>query len=372
MAGHQATEGEVFMAARLQAGVDLAEIRLAEDLLLAYLRRNASDGNTRYRELRPLPLAASSDVELFGGAENQFSVPPDKISVQGITSLLDSMDVSWATDVRRLLNVESLLRTDANIHGSITLHASGDESLSRTIPLEIAVATPATFGRIPFDRARGWVNTSRYPVQLQSLHALMLAPEDGNGIRRDQPVVFTWSLDGARVPPGTHLQWNASAVPAWLEANAKSIWVRYAVESACEPCDDSVFTAKFIPPPPSTRQVVFTTGDVFESTGAYHIRIHVRSPFLDPQHGRVRVAPSVLLEADGAEVPIARLFLTDREMDGAGASEPLYEFRTDVIMRDGTVHRSGWVASRSLDFLLGSASLEQALGYLPGPEGPAS
>lgn len=372
MAGQKEGEGEVFMATRLQAGVDLAELRLAEELLRAYLRRNADSIETRLREVRPLPLAASSDVELFGGANNEFTVPPDKISVQGITGLLDSMDVSWATDVRRLLNVESLLRTDAAIHGSITMHASGAEKLSRSIPLEIAVASRETFGRIPFDRVRGWVNTSRYPIRLDALHALLLAPESGNGLRKDQPIVLTWNLGGVRIPPGVGVSWNASLVPPWLEARAKSVWVKYGVEGSCEPCDEQVFTEKFIPPPPSTRQIQFTTGDVFEVTGAYQIRIHVRSPFFDPQRNRVTEQPSVSLEKDGVEYPIARLFLTERELSGAGAQVPFYEFSVEVVMRDGKVHQSGWTQTRTLDYLLGSASLREMLGYLPGKEQPAS
>ena len=297
-------------------------------------------------------------------------MPPDKISVQGITGLLDSMDVSWATDVRRLLNVESLLRTDANIHGSITMHASGEEGLSRTIPLEIGVATRETFGEIPFDRANGWRNQTRYPVRFESLHALMLSPQDGNGIRKDQPIVATWSLNDAVVEPGESMVWNDASVPPWLEGAAKKIWVRYAVDGDCKQCDDLVFTEKFIPPPPSTRQVLFTTGDAFETTGAYQVRVHVRSPFLDPQRNRVMVGPTVALDRDGAEVPVARLFLTDREVYGDGAGEPFYEFRIEIVMRDGEVHRSRWMESRSLDFLLGSASIRSALGYLPGVDDP--
>jgi hypothetical protein len=373
MAGQKEGEGEVFMATRLQAGVDLAELRLTEDLLLAYLRRSAASGGpTRFRELRPLPLAASSDVELFGGASNEFSVPPDKISVQGITSLLDSMDVSWATDVRRLLNVESLLRTDAGIHGSITMHASGQEKLSRAIPLEIAVASHETFGRIPFDRANGWVNRSHYPIRLDALHALLLAPEDGNGLRKDQPVVLTWDLHDAVIPPGVAVSWNSVSVPSWLEGKAKAVWIKYGVDGNCDACDDLVFTDKFIPPPPSTREIQFTTGDVFEVTGAYQIRVYIRSPFLDPQHTRILEQPAVVLDKDGNEFPIGRIFLTQRELTGQGAHEPFYEFRVDVVMRDGKVHQSGWVASRTLDYLLGSASLREILGKLPGEQAPAS
>jgi len=279
------------------------------------------------------------------------------------------MDVSWATDVRRLLNVESLLRTDANIHGSITMHASGEETLSRTIPLEIGVATRETFGRIPFDRANGWYNQTRYPVRLESLHALLLSPQDGNGIRKDQPLVATWMLHDVVVPPGSQVVWNASSVPAWVDGAAKKIWVKYSVDGDCAACDDLVFTERFIPPPPSTRQILFTTGDAFEATGAYQVRVHVRSPFLDPQRNRVLVGPSVMIEQDGAEIPVARLFLTDREVYGQGAQEPFYEFRLEIVMRDGEVHQSKWIPSRSLDFLLGSASIREALGYVPGEPG---
>jgi len=282
------------------------------------------------------------------------------------------MDVSWATDVRRLLNVESLLRTDAGIHGSVTMHASGQEKLSRAIPLEIAVASRETFGRIPFDRARGWVNTSHYPIRLDTLHALLLAPESGNGLRKDQPIVLSWNLGGARIPPGGGVSWNAQWVPPWLESRARAVWIKYGVDGACDACDELVFTEKFIPPPPATRRIQFTTGDVFEITGAYQIRIHVRSPFLDPQRSQILEQPAVVLEKDGVEYPIGRLFLTNRELSGAGAQVPFYEFSVEVVMRDGKVHQSGWTQTRTLDYLLGSASLREILGYLPGEEKPAS
>ncbi len=362
MAGQQSSDGEVFMAARLRAGVNLAELRIAEDLLRAYLRRNHPDGSMRFRELRPLPLDSSSNVELFGGAENQFTIPPDKISVQGISGLLGSMDVSWATDIQRLLNVESLLRTDAGIHGSVVLHAAGESRFSRSIPLQIAVAEPETFGRIPFDRRGGWTNGSRYPIRLHSLHALLLSPSDGNGLRKDQPVILTWDLGDPVAAPGDKVIWQAEQVPGWVDRTAKLLWVRYSVEGDCEPCDDLVFTEKFIPPPPSTRQLVFTTGDVFESTGAHQILVHVRSQFLDPQRTRVLTRPAVVLEEDGEEVPIARLFLTDAEMNRGDAKEPFYEYKLDIVMRDGSIRESMWLESRRLDYLLGSASLRSALG----------
>jgi hypothetical protein len=365
MAGASADEGQVFMAARLRAGVDLREIQIAQNLLAAYIRRHARERLIKFRELRPLPLEETSDIKLFGGAKNEFSIPSDAIGVHGITGLLHAIDVSWATNVRRLLNVESLLRTDAGIHGSVALHAAAKEELTRVVPLELAVATPGTFGRIPFDRARGWTNATYYPITLKRLHALLINPADGAGGRKGDPIVFTWDLGEARVVPGGHVVWNTLGVPPWLESAALLVWATYAVDGACEPCDERVFDEKFIPSPPATRELKFTSGDLFEATGAFRISVYLRSPFLTPSRDEIVEPPPIAITGDGKEIPAAQLFLSERELSGAGASEPLYEYAVEVVMKDGTTHRSGWQASRHLDLALGSAALEKILGYLP-------
>ena len=105
-----------------------------------------------------------------------------------------------------------------------------------------------------------------------------------------------------------------TAVPDWVDVRARLLWVDYTVDGSCEVCDDRVFDQKFIPALPSSRPVVFTTGDAFESTGAERIVVHLRSPFLDPQRSRVlqalreedtrrRLAEArALLEANGETV----------------------------------------------------------------------
>jgi hypothetical protein len=371
MAG-PAGEGEVLMAARLETGVDARELALARALLIAYARRHVERDVMRIRELRPLPLAATSDVQLFGGAKSDFAVDPEKVSVQGLSDLLGAMDVSWSTDVRRLLNLESLLRTDAGIHGSVTLHVASSEAFERALPIEIQVADPETFGRIDFDRAGGWTNRTHYPIKLLDLHALLLSPTDQGALRKNDPVILSWALGGATIPPGGSVEWDGRLVPAWVDQHAKRAWVRYAVDGSCAACDDVTFDAKFIPPMPATRKVVVTTGDVFEATGAERIALQLRSPFLDSQRSRVVEQAPVFVTRDGAETELARLFLGERELSGAGAGEPFYELRVEVVMGDGSVRRStSWTPSRDLDFLLGSASLERLLGPAPEPEAAA-
>ncbi len=365
MAGRTADEGQVFMAARLQAGVDLREIQVAQNLLVAYIRRHAGERVIKLRELRPLPLEQTSDIKLFGGAKNEFAIPSDAISVQGITGLLHEIDVSWATDVRRLLNVESLLRTDAGIHGSVTLHAAAEEDLVRAVPLEFAVATPSTFGRIPFDRVNGWSNQSFYPITLKRLHALLINPAGGPGGREGDPVILTWDLGETRVPPGTRVFWNTLGVPPWLEKAALLVWASYAVDGACEACDEHVFDEKFIPSPPATRELKFTSGDLFEATKAFRVSVYLRSPFFDPKRTQIQEPPPIAIPADGKEVAAAQLFLSPRELEGEGGSQPLYEYAVEIVMRDGTSYRTEWTPSRQLDMALGSAALEKQLGFLP-------
>ncbi|MEN8158738.1 MAG: hypothetical protein ABFS41_01555, partial [Myxococcota bacterium] len=198
------------------------------------------------------------------------------------------------------------------------------------------------------------------------LHALLLSPTDQGALRKNDPVILSWALGNATVAPGGSVEWDARFVPAWVDQHAKRIWVRYAVDGSCAACDDATFDAKFIPPMPATRKVVVTTGDVFEVTGAERIALLLRSPFLDSQRNRVVEQAPVFLTRDGVETELARLFLSDRELTGEGASEPLYELRVEVVMRDGNVRRSErWTPSRELDFLLGSVSLEKLLGAEP-------
>ena len=53
MAGADQNEGEVFMAARLGARIDLAEIEVARQLIRAYTLRHSNDeaGRIRFQEL---------------------------------------------------------------------------------------------------------------------------------------------------------------------------------------------------------------------------------------------------------------------------------------------------------------------------------
>jgi hypothetical protein len=215
------------------------------------------------------------------------------------------------------------------------------------------------------------VNTSRYPIRLDTLHALLLAPEAERPAQGSADRAHL-DLGGARIPPGRRrvLERAVGAVVARVATRRRS-GSEYGVDGACDACDELVFTEKFIPPPPSTRRSSSRPATCSRSPSAYQIRVHVRSPFLDPQRNRDRAARRTAREGRH-EYPIARLFLTDRELTGAGTQVPFYEFSVEVVMRDGQVHQSAGRRRARSTTCSAPRRCARMLGYLPGEEKPAS
>jgi hypothetical protein len=358
------------MAARLQSGIDTRELDVVRELVRAYVRRHAKEREIRFDTLLPFALAGTTDVSLFGGAQNEFTIPEDQVSVQGASELLGAIDVSWAADQRRLLNVESLLRTKAGIHGQIGLVGAGSAKLARAIPISIDVASPRTFGRIAFDREAGFRNATRYPLRFRTLHALVLARKSKGRVREGDPIVYSWDLRDTRVPAGATVAWEADEVPEWLDSRALLRWIDYSVEGKCEACDALVFDEKFIPSAGATRPVVMTASDVFAATGAARLAVRIRSIHLTPSR-ELAALPQVLFTEDGAPKTVARLFVSETEL---ASDEPIYEYQLELTLPDGrSFAGSGWTPTRNLDLLLGSASVRQLVGMpvAAAPEPPA-
>jgi hypothetical protein len=363
----EGAEGQVLMAARLQSGVDTRELDVVRELMRAYVRRHAGERELRFETLLPFALAGTTDVSLFGGASNEFSIPKDQISVQGASELLGVIDVSWAADQRRLLNVESLLRTKAGIHGQIGLVGAGPAKLARALPLSVDVASPRTFGRIAFERESGFRNAARYPLRFRTLHALVLARKSKGRVREGDPVVYSWDLRDTRVPPGAAVAWDADEVPEWLDSRALLQWVDYTVEGRCDACDELVFDERFIPSAAATRPIVMTATDVLATTGAARLAVRIRSKHLTPSR-ELAALPQAMITEDGAPKTLARLFVSDAEL---AADEPLYEYQLELTFADGrSFAGAAWTPTRNLDLLLGSESVRQAVG-LPTTPPPA-
>src|SRR5207245_892074 len=179
--------------ARLDSGVDVAEIDLAKQLLNAYRARNPqiADPQLGSMTLRPLPIDGA-DVSLGVGLR-QYAIPQDKIAIVALSDVLGEIDVSWITDPTTKDMLQLALSEDVGINGSVTFKPTGGAIPSPQIPVTIQLADPGTFGLLRWRRDEAWRNSTPYPLRLRYLHALML--------ENNVPIIYSWDLGDREVPP---------------------------------------------------------------------------------------------------------------------------------------------------------------------------
>lgn len=345
--------GEVLMAARLTAGVDSAEIQLAQALLVAA-------GHT-VSTLRALPLARPPEVSLSGGLKTLFNIPPDKISSNPTSEVLGEIDIAWVTDTVTKENIELALTEEVGINGKLLLTPVGSAAASLEIPIKINIADSDTFGRFRWVRSQNWRNPTPYPLRLKYLHALML--------KDNKPIIYSWGLGNVEIIPMAQVQWDARHIPSWIEKEAKRVWIDYAVKPGCDACDKQVMaTITSGVSNITASQIIFETITPLADAGAYKLLVAVRSSYLNPRSHKLQVLPELPLSKDEQEYRSGVLYLGERS---ANAADPIFEYQLSVVMRDGVLHPgTQWMPSQNLRVLLGSAQIKSSLGFLPGKEPP--
>jgi hypothetical protein len=343
--------GNVLMAARLNAGVDQGEIQLAQDLLAAYVRRHP--GTAYSGALRPLPLEKEGANVSIASVLGQYSIPADKIAITAISDVLGAIDVSWVTDPVTKENLQLALVEDVGLNGEVAFATAGG-ALAPQIPVEIRLADRGAFGRVRWQREDGWKNVTPYPVRLRYLHALCINPQT------HLPVLYSWSLDNVEVGPSSRVHWDASGVPAWIDREAKRIWIDYSVVQTCAECDKAVLDAITGGVTSVTAdEITFHTITPLADTSGYEITAQVRSRYFDPKV-RTSQQKDVVLKSDNQDFRLGPIYAGGRD-DG-----PLFEYLLELAMPDGTIHRgTRWIQSNSLRVLIGRSQLEQSLESLP-------
>lgn len=344
--------GDVLMAARLQSGLDLSEVQLATDLLGAYVRRTSG---TVFKALRPLPLEKEGVDVSLAAVLGQYSIAKEKIAVTGLSDVLGEIEVSWVTDPITKENLQLALAQDVGVNGLVSFAAAGG-ALAPQVPIAIQLTDRDSFGRVRWSRTDGYRNPTPYPIRLRYLHALVIDP------RSNLPILYSWTLGNAEVAPQGAVQWDAAKVPAWIDTEAKRIWVDYSVVRTCDECDRQVLDAiTGGVTSVSADQITFHTITPLADVGGYELTAHVRSNYFDPKD-RSRVQKSVVLKADNQDFIVRPIYA-----GGVASGEPLFEYLLELAMPDGTVHRgTRWIPSDGLRVLVGRAQVEQSLGALPG------
>jgi hypothetical protein len=344
--------GDVLMAARLQSGLDFSEVQLATELLRAYQRRNKS---TVVPVLRPLPLQKDGlDVSL-ASVLGQYSIPKEKIAITGLSDVLGEIEVSWVTDPVTKENLQLALAQDVGVNGMVAFVAAGG-ALAPQVPIAIQLADRDSFGRVRWNRSDGYRNNTPYPVRLRYLHALVIDPNS------NLPLLYTWSLGNVEVAPRSAVEWDAAKVPAWIDTEAKRVWVDYGVVQTCDACDRQVLdTITGGVTSVAAEQITFHTITPLADVGGYEITARLRSKYFDPKD-RALLQKTVVLKADGQDFTVGPVY-----SGAAVAGEPLFEYQLDLTMPDGSSHKgTRWIASESLRVLVGRSQLEQSIGTLPG------
>jgi hypothetical protein len=359
--GDGAAAGEVLMATRLDAGVDTAEIELARSLLRAYQARHSS---VKFTDLRALPIDKAPDVSLAGDLQHQYSIPPEKIAVNAISDALGQVEVSWATDTVTKENLQLALTEEVGINGSLVYTPSGGALSAQSIPVRVRLADAETLGRLVWHRGVPWHNVMPYPLRLRYLHALLL--------ESNAPVVYSWNLDEATVPPQARVEIDARTVPVWLDHRALRMWLDYVPLADCSTCDQQVIAA--ISGGTSslgTSQITIHTITPLADVGAYEIAITVRSRYFDPKAKTVQTRAPLALDADNKDFTVGPLYLGSRQPGETIPGDPLFEYLLEVAMPDGSSKRgTRWLPADSLRLLIGKVQVEQALGTGAGGGSP--
>jgi len=344
--------GDVAMAARLDAGIGIKERQVASELMAAY----ATAHGLTFTELRAMPIDSISVS--FSDDLHRYNIPSDKIAVTGLSDFLGQIDVSWVTDPVTKENLQQALIEDIGVSGRVTLYPAGHALSPIDVPVQIRLADFGTFGPFRWSRGERWRNATPYPIKLKYVNALVLDPSS-------RPVVYSWSLGGTAVPPHAQVQWDAALVPSWIDAQAKRLWIEYAVDGTCASCDDDVIRSitggvSSVGP----AQLTFHTITPLADAGAYEIQTQVRSRFFDPSSRDPQVR-TVVLNSDGHDFTLGPIYTADRN---AGTdSGPLFEYFFELTMKDGTTYKAThWVACDDLRLTVGRHQLEEALGSLPG------
>lgn len=344
--------GEVAMAARLDAGLGIRERQIASDLVQAYARAHSLP----FTALRALPIDSIS-VSIADDLR-RYSIPGDKIAVTGLSDFLGQIDVSWITDPVTKENLQQALIEDVGISGRVTLYPSGGKLAPVDVPLQIRIADFVTFGGFRWSRAETWTNPTPYPIKLKYLNALVLDSSS-------RPIVYSWDLASAKVPPTGRAQWVAGGVPGWIDSQAKRIWLEYAVEANCATCDETVIrsiTGGVSSSGPSS--ITFHTITPIADAGAHEITALVRSKYFDPQSREVQTK-TVVLTGDGKDFTVGPIYLGGRQPGESVPGDPLFEYLLTVTKSDGSETRAAqWITGNDLRQSIGRHQLEVA-GAMP-------
>lgn len=336
----------VRMSAKLTAGMTNSELLFIEKLLKA----NISD----VKQLRPLPLSENPVFSFQSYLTSQYNIPQNKIAVESSTDLTNDIHVAWQTDADTKEFMQVALTSGEGIAASVVLKPQNPEIVQQQIPVTINLADSRTLGKITLDpatwRTKNWKNTKPYPLQLRYLNIMKVSSID------KAPIIYAWSLDNTVVPSKAQVQFDASLVPAWLDAEESMLmWIDYSVVE-CKPCNDKVITTVTRGVSGNTMQMVkFNIPPVvFDTLHASYFTVTIRSKQADPNGEVVKELSALkITKAEDREFTAGPLYIPT-------GSTIAFEYKLRLATADGEfVDSNEWIPATEKEIFLGKGRMKE-------------
>lgn len=339
--------GNATVTATLYPKLLPGDVEMARDMLAKKLKKSPG-ALPDVHEFTYLPMVQAAEVELE--ALSQFGVQEGGIAFRSPSRLGDPIEIIFTTDnVNRLL---TMFFNNTGIFGNLVVYTTGYEDAGFTIPLNLKIEAPETYGAFEISNAdwrTSWRNPTDYPINISHFHALR---KERNGEYR----VYSWNASGDVVPPGATVDFGDSAVPAWIEKDrkVKRMWMDYSINE-CEACDDVVkrkilgsIEGEDVAKP---EKLEFTILNAMAFTKASLIRIKVRSAQASASGEEKTELEPVKVDEDGETFDGGTLYVRDGKVD--------FEYKMVVYLEDGTTYESGWIPSNSKEVVVGSWQIRE-------------
>ncbi len=338
--------GGAVVTAELKPNITRKDLDIAKGLLKQDIRQDPVAGPHGVKQLVSMPLAEPPSIT-FDQIRN-YGVNPEDIIVRTPTDFLDPIVISWQMD--QVDDLLTALFNNVGLNGNLTLVPAGENMPAIEIPISLKIDDHRTYGQFQLElrriRTNQWQNQTDYPILLKNLHLLRTT-------KAGKSRIYTWSMANREVPENAMVEFNAVAVPAFLDSdrNIQKAWLEYTVKP-CNSCNATV-REKILGGVIGSQinSLTVTTLTPLQYTGAAMMKIKVRSFQADP-NGVMQVnLPTLTITKDFQTMPAGQLFLDDGE-------SPELEFLIQLYLADGTRYESaGWQRWSDLELVIGEKQI---------------
>ena len=353
--------GSVIVTSKLYPNITEEEVVLAEKLL------SKSFGKTVKLRSMTMLLKDTPKVNL-GSALSNFDVRNESVNITVPSDVFSPIIVSWRMD-KRVEDLIGAMMNDQGIAGNITFSPLGDVEKNISVTATMKVNEAQTFGKLQYEDGielfRELKNPYDYPVTLKNI--VVLKNKDGgtnfgveqiklnaSGSSRPGEIFVVNPLDLLKVGKATNVELTDLVVDRRDSVKKKeieNIWVDYVVD-ACEPCNLAI-QEKVLKGTTSSKiqKIGVEVMNALAFSKAHAIKLQIKSVQGDPNGKSEQTLPTIDIKEDLKSLSGGDLFVPE-------GSQPAFEYKLYVLMKDGTLLESEWVTYSNLILTIGEAQLK--------------